>query len=580
MGRKKKHQSLVYAEKVTAGKIVACRWVILSCQRHIDDLKRKDIFFDEEAADHMLEFCGFLKHSKGEWEGQTFVPELWEIFIISMIFGWKLKSGLRRFRTVYICVSRKNGKSFLLSSAGNYLFIADDEPGAEVYTAATKYKQAAIVHSESTRMVKSSPFLRDRIKVHKNNLHIVNTASKYEPLGADSKTEDGLNVHGALIDELHAHPNRDMWDVLETATGSRRQPLQIAITTAGFDQAGICYEQHQYVQSILKGTIKDDSYFGIIYTLDLKKEWPELREKHGEGNGELEDDWQDEKCWIKANPNLGVSVKLDDLRRKAKKAAEIPAAQNNFLTKHMDVWTQQFSRWISLDVWDSNLKNAIDEKELAGRNCCGGIDLSSVADLTCWVMAFPGAEDPESIDIIMRCWCPESKLYDKKNKYKDRYQEWEKAGYLETTEGDAIDYKYVRAAVVADAKKFHIDSIGVDRLFQGYEFSMTLNEELGGTESDPKVFACGMGYMSMAGPCQEFERRLLERKINHGGNPILRFMIDSVAVSEDPAGNKKPNKDKSQGKIDGIISTLLALDRLMRVDITNMYANGSEVLFI
>lgn len=199
------------------------------------------------------------------------------------------------------------------------------------------------------------------------------------------------------------------------------------------------------------------------------------------------------------------------------------------------------------------------------RLCVAGIDLSSVSDLTCVVYAFPSDDDFERIDLLMRCWCPESRITTLKNKYRDQYQAWEKNGWLNATEGNAIDYDFVRAAVVEDSSVFTIESIGIDRLFQGYEFAMKLNQELGGTEKSPKVLACGMGFASMAGPCQEFERRLLENKLNHGGNPVLRFMADSVAVRLDPAGNMKPDKDKSQGKIDGIIGILLCLDRLMRM---------------
>jgi phage terminase large subunit-like protein len=204
-------------------------------------------------------------------------------------------------------------------------------------------------------------------------------------------------------------------------------------------------------------------------------------------------------------------------------------------------------------------------KRYAGRWCVGGIDLSAVSDLSCWVTAFPDDDDPELIDLVMRTWCPEAKLFDKKNKYRDQYQAWVDTGWLDITEGNAIDYDFIRAEIVKDSEVFNLDSIGVDRLFQGYEFCMKLNEKLGGSEKAPKVIACGMGYISMAGPCQEFERRLLKKKLNHGGNPIFRFQADSVAVSIDPAGNMKPNKDKSQGKIDGIIGTLLCLDRLLRV---------------
>lgn len=340
------HDTTKYAKRVVSGKIVACRWVKMACRRHLKDLKRNDVYFDKDAADHAIGFFRFLKHSKGEWAGTVFVPELWQRFIIGNIFGWKRKKDdLRKYRTVYIEVARKNGKSTLLSGIGIYLFVADGEPGAEIFSAATKREQARICHAESIRMVKKSPDLRKRISIFKDNMNIPNTASLYEPLGADANTMDGLNVHGALIDELHAHKTRDTWDVLETATGARRQPLQIAITTAGVDQAGICYEQHQYVKQVLSGAINDDTYFGIIYTLDLKKDFPKLKK---------EDDWTDESVWGKANPNLGVSAKLDDMQRKCKKAMKIPPAQNNFLRKHLDVWTQQVSRWIDLDLWDQN----------------------------------------------------------------------------------------------------------------------------------------------------------------------------------------------------------------------------------
>lgn len=557
MSRKPDHIATKYAKQVLGSKIIAGKWVKYACRRHLNDLERDDVYFDTEAADRVIQFFSFLKHSKGEWAGTAFVLEMWQKFIISQLFGWKTGDGLRKYRIGYIEVARKNGKTTLVSGIGLYLFFADGEPGAECYTAATKRDQARISHQEATRMVKASPALKQRIGIFKDNLHIASTASKFEPLGADADSMDGLNIHGGLIDELHAHKKRDLWDVLETATGARRQPLQIAITTAGYDQNGICYEQHQYVKQILSGTVDDDTYFGIIYSIDVE-------EKIGDEVIAEGDNWQDEKAWMKANPNLGVSVKLDDLQRKAKKAAEIPAAQNNFLRKHLDVWTQQFTRWIDLNVWDENRKHDVTEDAMVGRWCVGGIDLSAVSDLTCWVMAFPDMDDPEQLDLLMRCWCPEAKLYDSQNKYRDQYQAWEKQGYLITTEGDAMDYDYIRAKIVDDSRAYDIDSISVDRLFQGYEFAQKLNLDLGGTEKAPRVIACGMGYLSMAGPAKEMESRLLNRKLNHGGNPVLRFMADNVSVSEDPAGNKKPNKATSQGKIDGIIGILLCLDRLLR----------------
>jgi len=427
-----------------------------------------------------------------------------------------------------------------VSALGLYLFCADEEPGAEIYSAGVKRDQAIISHSEASRMVQQSPFLKKRIGTFKNNLHIMKTASKFEPLGRDSDSCDGLNVHGAIIDELHAHKTRDMWDVMETATGARRQPLQIAITTAGYNRDSICWEQHTYTEKILNKTIQDDNYFGMIYTIDKN------------------DKWNDETSWIKANPNLGVSVKLDDLQRKCRKATELPSAQNTFLRKHLNVWVQQSDRWIDLALWDRNYLRPIQEDKLRGRLCFGGLDLSSVTDLTAWVLVFPDEEDPEFIDVLCRFWCPEKRLYDRQNKYRDQYQVWKKQGYLETTPGDAIDYQFIKSQILKDAEVFQIESANVDRLFQGYQMMMELEEE------GLNVTPIGMGFLSMAIPMRELNSSLLKGKINHGNNPVLKWMADNMAVRTDPAGNLKPDKAESQGKIDGIVAMVIALDRVMR----------------
>ena len=542
MAKKPKHPVTDYAEQVTKGKMPAGELLTLACERHLKDLKTgktRGIYFDEDAADHAIGFFSFLKHSKGEWAGCSFELEPWQQFIVGSIFGWKRADGTRRFRTVYIEVPRKNGKSTLISGIGLYLFVADGEPGAEVYTAATKRDQARITHGEATRMVKASPVLRKRVGVYKDNLHIEPTAAKFEPLGADGDTMDGLNIHGALVDELHAHKTRAVWDVLETATGARRQPMMVAITTAGFDQTGICYEQREYVSKVLKGTVQDDTYFGFIACMD-------------EG-----DDWTSPKTWRKANPNFGISVKEDDLKRKCDKAKEMPAAQNNFLTKHLNKWTQQADRWIPLDLWDKNA-GIVNETDLTGRTCYGGLDLSSVSDITAWALAFPRDDDPEEMDILVRCWCPEARLHDRQNKYRDQYKSWAKQGYLTTTPGDAIDYAFIRAQVLKDAETFGLVDLNVDRLFQAHQLATELAEE------GLSVVGMGQGFLSMAQPVKEFELRLLKCKLHHGGNPVLRWMADNVAVKRDPAGNLKPDKANSQGKIDGIVALIMALDRAMR----------------
>lgn len=533
-----------YIEGVLNGTVIAGELIRLSVKRHLLDLqkgKKRGLQFDEQKASDAIEFFSYLKHSKGEWAGQSFQLEPWQQFIVWVLFGWVKKDGTRRFKTAYLEVPRKNGKSTLGAGIGLKLAFADNEPGAEVYSAATKKDQAIIVHGEATRMVKASPDLVDAIQVYKNSLTRIDKAQKYEPLGADEDTLDGLNVHAAIVDELHAHKTRGVYDLMETGTSARRQPLLFAITTAGTDQteASICWEQHVYVEQILRGVIQDDTYFGFICAMDDK------------------DDWQNERNWYKANPNLGVSKKLDYMRDQALKAANMPSKLNTFLRLDLNKWTQQVTRWIDLGLWDQNAGGPIDETAFRGRACFAGLDLSSVSDLTALVLLFP---DPASgvASVLCRFWCPESRLSDEHNRYRDQYEAWARDGWLTTTAGNAIDYESVKAQVLQDAQTFQMQEVAVDRLFQGYQMSMQLAEQ------GLTVAACGMGFMSMAGPTAELERRLLSKGLRHGGNPVLRWMANNVAVKEDPAGNKKPDKAQSQGKIDGIVALLLALDRDMR----------------
>lgn len=538
------HPAMVYARGVMDGTIPAGELIRKAVARQIDDAehaRERGLTFDRQAAEHVIQFFGFLRHSKGEWAGQPFILEPWQQFMIWCLFGWKRQDGTRRFRTAYVEVPRKNGKSTLVAGLGLYLMVADGEPGAEVYSAATKRDQAKLSWSEAVRMVKASQSLSKMVQYWKasDTLCILETATKFQPLGADADTMDGLNVHGAMIDELHAHRTRAVFDVLDTATGARRQPLIVEITTAGSDQTSICFEHHEYSRKVLEGTIQDDNWFGFIASLD-------------EG-----DKWTDPLVWAKANPNLGVSVKLDDLQQKADRARQLPGQQNAFRRLHLDQWTQQTDRWIDLELWDANA-GIVDENRLRGRLCYGGLDLASVSDLLAWVMAFPHDGDPEALDILARFWCPKARLYDETNKYRDQYQAWAQAGYLNVTDGDAVDYGFVRRAILEDARKFDLQDLNVDRLFQGYQMSQELADE------GLTVFGMGQGFLSMAAPMKEFERRLLLKKLHHGGNPVLRFMADNVAVRQDPAGNFKCDKAASQGKIDGIVALVMALDRATR----------------
>lgn len=375
------HPSIKYAHDVISGDILACRFVKLACRRHLDDLKRTDIYFDEAAADHALEFFGHLKLWKGKgYKGKPFVLGPHYQFIVSNLMGWKRPDGTRRFRIGYIEMGRKGAKSTFAGGLGAYFFVADNEPGAEIYAGAVKKDQAKIVWSNIRNLTKNSIFA-PMIRYYTHNLSIEDTMSKCEALSSDSKSLDGLDTHFASLDELHAHPTPDVHDLIVDSMGARSQPMVLIITTAGFDQSGVCYQRRDYLSKILKGAIQDDSFFGIIYTLDTKKDWPELQtaDEFKQDPKQMEDDWELEVNWIKSMPGLcgitntgerygvdedgneipGFMTKIDDVRDKARYAKSNPAALNNTLTKRFNIWTQQATRWIDLGLWDLNFTSEV-----------------------------------------------------------------------------------------------------------------------------------------------------------------------------------------------------------------------------
>lgn len=544
------HPAEQYARDVISGKIVACKWVRLACERHIHDLKhahKRGLYFDVDDAERVLRFIGVLRHSKGKWGragGEPIILEAWQQFILWCVFGWKGADGFRRFRTFYEEVARKNGKSTIGAAIGLYLAFADGEPGAEVYSAATKRDQARIVHQEAIRMVRKNLQLKKFIRIYKDNLSLEQSASKYMPLGADSDSTDGLNVHGVIADELHAWKSREMWDVLETATGSREQALIVAITTAGMDRRSVCYEKHEYTRKVLEGwkdgSFEDDTWFGIIFTLDVG------------------DDWRDEKVWIKSNPNLGVSKNLDDLQMKAKRAGQMPAALNNFLRRELNVWVQGEVKWMPMDEWRAcggEIPALEFTKRLKGMTCYGGLDLGSTSDITAFVLVF--LDDDENIYVLCRFWIPEDNMLIRSRDDGVHYQQWVKEGYIEATPGNVIDYEWIFEQIEQDAELFDIDQIAFDRWGAARVVQVLENKGM-------KMVQFGQGFASMNPPMKELERLTLAKKIVHGNNPVLTWMADNVVARLDPAGNIKPDKEKSREKIDGMVALIMALDLALR----------------
>jgi phage terminase large subunit-like protein len=546
----KEHPAELYARQAATGEIVCSRWVRLAAQRHRRDLasgKKHGLYFDHLAAQRALDFFGFLRHSKGEWGGQAFVLEPWQQFIVWVIFGWKRTDGLRRFRTTYVEVARKNGKSTLLAGIGLYLFFADGEPGAEVYCAATKKDQARIVFAEAVRMRDKSPALVKRIAKFRDNLNVIATSSKFEPLGSDEDTLDGLNIHAALVDELHAHKTRLLWDVLDTATSARRQPLMFAITTAGFDKQTICGKQHEYAEKVLEGIVEDDTFFAFIATLDAG------------------DDWADEENWPKANPNLNVSVKIDDLRRKAARAKQEPSALNSFLRLHLDVWTEQDTRWMPMEKWnqcvgydlkgrDAKTLRAEIESALEGRRCIIGLDLSARIDITAVLALFPPTETDPRWTLLPYFYVPEEKVAERVSHDRVPYDVWIREGFLYATEGNIVDYDIVKAKIESLRSRYEVGEIAFDP-WNATQIAVDLGK------AGATVVEFRQGFASMSEPTKHLMSLVLTKKLAHLGNPVLRWMASNLVVKQDEAGNLKPNKDKSTEKIDGIVAAIMAIGR-------------------
>lgn len=532
-----------YIHAVLSDRVPVGQYEKLAVERYMRDLERgaeRGLYFDQKAAKLALDFFGLLKHSKGEWAGRTLELEGWQQFVVWNLFGWMREDRTRRFRTSYLEVARKNGKSTLAAGIGLKLFIADSEPGAEVYSAATKRDQARITHSEATRMVKASPALRKRVRVYRDNLNIENTASKFEPLGRDTDSLDGLNIHGAIIDELHAHKNRDLVDILETARGSRRQPLQFEITTAGYDRESICYQHHDYTEKVLTGAVQDDSWFGVIFTIDRS------------------DDWQDESIWRKANPNLGVSKKIEYMREQVKKAREMPSQLNAFLRLDLDVWTQSETKWIDLEHWHA-CGDAVDANGLRGRRCYAGLDLSTTTDISALVLVFPPESQDDRYQVLCRFWIPEEAMHERSRRDRVPYETWVRQGYITATPGNVIDYDYILAQIDEDAQMYDLHEIAFDRW--GATRIVQDLQEMGLT-----VVQFGQGFASMSAPMKELEKLILSHRLAHGNNPVLTWMADNLVASVDPAGNIKPDKARSIEKIDGMVALIMGLDRALRHD--------------
>ncbi|MGB7479862.1 MAG: terminase TerL endonuclease subunit [Burkholderiaceae bacterium] len=492
-----------------------------------------EFWYDGAAAERAVQFFAkVLTHTKGEWAGQPLVLSDWQADqIIRPLFGWKRQDGTRRYRTAYIQIPRKAGKSTLSAGIALYCLLADGEAGAEVYSAAADREQAAIVFEMAKGMADASAALRSRVKSYKRSITVQATASSYKVLSADAFTKHGLNASCIIFDELHAQPNRELWDVLTTSTGARKQPLTVAITTAGYDRHSICYELYSHACKVRDGILIDDAFLPVIYEAGK------------------DDDWQDPATWHKAHPSLGVSVQESYLAAECLKAQQMPAYENTFRRLMLNQWTEQATRWLSMEAWD---KCGGDLPDLAGMACYAGLDLSTTTDISALVLAFPVGG---TVHLLPFFFVPQEGV--KKRSERDRvpYDQWIKQGHIIATPGAVIDYDYIRAKLNELAERYQIKEIAIDRWN-----AAQLSTQLSGDGFE--MIGFGQGFASMSSPTKELEKRIIAGEINHGGNPVLRWMASNVATEQDAAGNVKPSKKKSTERIDGIVAAIMCLGRI------------------
>lgn len=516
-----------------------------------------DNLYDEAKAQHAVDFINCLKHTKGQWRGVPFDLLPWQDKIIRDIYGTIKDNGCRQYNTAYVEIPKKNGKSELAAAIALLMTCGDGEWGAEVYGCASDRQQASIVFDVAVDMIDQCPALRKRIKpiISVKRLVYKPTNSFYQVLSAEAYTKHGLNVHSVVFDELHAQPTRDLFDVMTKGSGdARKQPLFFLITTAGTDRNSICYEQHQKAKDILDGRKIDPTFYPVIYGIDDNE------------------DWGNEANWYKANPSLGHTIEIEKVRNAYNSARENPAEENIFRQLRLNQWVKQSTRWMQMDKWDE-CAFKIDIDNLKGRECYGGLDLSSTTDITAFVLVFPPRNDEEKYIVLPYFWVPDDNLKLRVRRDHVPYDVWEQQGYIKTTEGNVVHYGFIESFIEELGTKYNIKEIAFDRWG-----AVQMVQNLEGMGFN--VIPFGQGYKDMSPPSKELMKLTLEKKISHGGNPVLRWMMDNIYVKTDPAGNIKPDKEKSTERIDGSVALVMALDRAIRNENRDSVYDNRGILII
>jgi len=511
------------------------------------ELENTDYYLDEKLAMKCIKFASLLKHTSGEFAGVNFQFQEWQLHSIIDIFATKYRigrfKGMRLYQRVLFFMPKKNGKSEFAGLLHAIMFFIDPEKSKEQYSIATEAEQAKIIHKVFLTMIKQEPELYSMVKSTVKPPRITKDTEaftdEFQSLTSSADTKDGLRPSFLTVDEGHAHTSKDLYQIMTDGLAGRNEPLEVHLSTAGYNKNGFFYRDiYQYARKVKQGIIKDDRFYAVLFEPD---------------DEDLKDDnfWKKEKIWKKVNPNLGVSPTFSYMEGKIASAESSQESLIAFKTKHLNVWCDKADTWISTDKWKESLKYTIDEKDLIGKECYGGLDLSSTTDITALVYVFP--KDNDEYDVLCRFWIPSDNMKERVRKDKVPYIDWRKDGYIAATDGNIIDYSFIEKQIKDDCEKFDVKEIAYDRWNSS---SLVTNLQDDGVS---QMIPFGQGFASMSTPTKQIETLVLQKKLNHGGNPVLTWMMSNVALKRDPADNYKIDKSKSSEKVDGAVALAMAL---------------------
>jgi len=555
-----KHPTTKYAEDVVKGKIPACKWVRLAGQRHLNDLetgKKRGIIFDTKAANHVFEFFEtFLVFYEGEFDGKPFILQPFQKFILGNLFGWKTKDKVRRFRTAYIEMGKGNGKTPIAGGIGLYGLLFDDEPGAEIYSAATTREQAGILFRDARAFADGSPDIKEMLQVDRHNIAYMATNSYFRPISSEHRGLDGKRPHIALIDEIHEHPNGMVVDKIRAGTKGRRQALIVEITNSGYDRQSICFQHHEYTEKILEGIFENDSWFGYITGLDVcDRCLSEGKTIPQDGCPDC-DSWRDEKTWIKANPCLGVSIPAKYIREQVAEAVEMPTKENIVKRLNFNIWTEGITKWITSDRWNACADPTLKMEDFIGQPCYAAFDLANKIDISAAIFLF---NTDMGFVVFGKYYLPEDTIKESNN---DQYQVWAREKLITVTPGAMTDYYYIEQDFKEINKKHPITELA----FDPHEATYLVNNMMTWLKEGTCI-EITQGPAHMSEPMKELEARVYSQKIWHNGDPVLAWMLSCVVLKEARSGGPVkyyyPTKTSKDNKIDGVIAMVMAVGRGM-----------------